>query len=199
MLAVLAEAGHHLFGQFARRHQHQGADAVAGHGFVAFAQALQQGQGEAGGLAGAGLRRRHQVAAGQHGREWPGLNRRRFLIAKRVESLEERCGEAELREGHGGKGGCERQRKDEGLSPPRREGAKVSPRNARKPGIYLGVFFAPWRLGGAFFMCSVLKTVVACVQPAPLPSSSRIWVWNLRMVERWPTLITVVCDSSSCW
>ena len=62
VFAVLAEAGVDLFGQFARRHQHKGAHGVAADLDAIGGQAVQDGQREAGGLAGAGLGCGHQVA-----------------------------------------------------------------------------------------------------------------------------------------
>ena len=67
VLAILTETGLHLFGEFAGRHQHQGADRVA-RCFFAFAQSLQYGQRKAGRLAGTGLGGGHQIAPGKDGR-----------------------------------------------------------------------------------------------------------------------------------
>src|SRR5690606_218236 len=57
VLAVRLDAFLDLDGEFARRHEDQRTYAA-----TAFAEAFQQRQGETGGLARAGLRRRHQVA-----------------------------------------------------------------------------------------------------------------------------------------
>ena len=65
VFAVGADRFLDLRGQFARGRQHQGADA-AGLGAGAAGQQLQHGQGEAGGLAGAGLGAGQQVVAFQH-------------------------------------------------------------------------------------------------------------------------------------
>ncbi|OIQ66599.1 hypothetical protein GALL_518300 [mine drainage metagenome] len=67
--AVGGEVFMHLSGKFARRGEDEGAGddlALGVAGGLAAAQALQQGQGEAGGLAGAGLRGGQQVVTGEH-------------------------------------------------------------------------------------------------------------------------------------
>ena len=99
MLTVLAEAGVHLFGQFAGRHQHKAADGVARR-FFAFAQSLQNRQRKTGGLAGARLRRRHQVTPGKNGGNSLQLDRGRGFVAERFERLKERGGEAKGSKGH---------------------------------------------------------------------------------------------------
>ncbi len=98
--AIGTEAVVDLLGQFARRHQYQAAHRLrAGHAF--HGQALQNGQRETGGLAGARLRGRHQVAARQHGRNGLLLDRRGLLVAQRLESALDRIDKAEGLEGHG--------------------------------------------------------------------------------------------------
>ena len=69
VFAVGADGFFNLCGQFARRCQHQYADAdaaKAAFGALAHAQALQHGQGEGGGFAGAGLRATQQVTPSKH-------------------------------------------------------------------------------------------------------------------------------------
>ncbi len=93
--AVDAEAFADLAGQFAggRQHQHAaGAGSAAGVG----GEAMQDRQGEGGGLAGAGLGEAQQVAAEQDRRDRLGLDRSRFDIALRGQRLEDRLAEAEL-------------------------------------------------------------------------------------------------------
>ena len=79
-MAVGAHAFLDLGGQFARRCQHQNARLAAGGGRLR-AEQLQNGQGEAGGLAGAGLGGGHQVAAGKDDGNRLRLDRRRLGIA----------------------------------------------------------------------------------------------------------------------
>ena len=79
VFAVLDEVLGHLQRQLARRLQdqaarHAGAGAAAG-------QDVEHRQGEAGGLAGAGLRAAEHVAAHQHGRDRLRLDRRGRAVA----------------------------------------------------------------------------------------------------------------------
>ncbi|MCY1226908.1 hypothetical protein D9M72_391580 [compost metagenome] len=96
--AVLGGGFGHLQGQFARRGQHQQcglgrrrARALALHALGGlgralrcrhFADALDRGQHERGGLARAGLARDQQVAAGQEGRDSLGLHRRGRVVVQ---------------------------------------------------------------------------------------------------------------------
>jgi len=80
VVAVGAHAFLDLGGEFARRRQHQHA-RLAALGGGTRADELQNGQGEAGGLAGAGLGGGHQVAAGEHDGNRLGLDRRRLGVA----------------------------------------------------------------------------------------------------------------------
>ncbi len=57
---------------------------------------MQRGEGEGGGLAGAGLRDAEQVAAFQQGRDGLPLDRRGVVIAARFECAQDRLGQAEL-------------------------------------------------------------------------------------------------------
>jgi hypothetical protein len=100
VLAILAETGLHLFSQFPRRHQHQGADRVARRLF-AFAQTLQYRQRKAGRLAGTGLGGGHQIAPGEDGGNGLQLDRGGGFVAERFERLQQRSGEAEGSKGHG--------------------------------------------------------------------------------------------------
>ena len=102
VLAVGAKALMHLLGQLAGRHQHQGAHRIAGHFRAFHHQTLQQRQGKTGGLAGAGLRRGHQVTAGQHRRDRLSLHRRRDLVVEFVEGALQGFDQAEGGESHGG-------------------------------------------------------------------------------------------------
>jgi len=78
-MAVGAHAFLDLGGQLARRREHQHA-RLAALGGGARADQLQDGQGEAGGLAGAGLGGGHQVAAGENDGNRLGLDRRRLGV-----------------------------------------------------------------------------------------------------------------------
>jgi hypothetical protein len=83
VLAVGDDAFMHLHRQFARRRQDQGAYRMAcrrGRTAGIFGQALEQRQGEAGGLAGAGLGAAHDVLAGHDDRDGLRLDRRRVGV-----------------------------------------------------------------------------------------------------------------------
>ena len=74
----------HLVGQLARGQQHQSAHRVArgrGGGVFVLEHALQQGQREGGGFAGAGLGSAHHVAAFKNHGDGLRLNRRHGFIA----------------------------------------------------------------------------------------------------------------------
>ena len=74
---ILAVGGHtfgDLGGQFPGGGQYQGAYLVVTGGLTG-AQALQQGQGKTGGLAGAGLGSSHDIAAAEYGGDGLGLDR----------------------------------------------------------------------------------------------------------------------------
>ena len=84
MLAVGAHALLDLDRQLARRRQHQHARRAGDAGQAAVGagrQPVQDGQREAGGLAGAGLRRGHQVVAGEHGGDRLLLDGGRRVVA----------------------------------------------------------------------------------------------------------------------
>jgi len=92
-LQVFAIVAHRLFdlsGQFAGGREHQSADGFAAKAVFARltqAQLVQQGQGERGGFAGAGLRTCQQVLSGQNGRNRLRLNRRGGFIAELAHGL----------------------------------------------------------------------------------------------------------------
>ena len=103
VFAVGAHALFHLRGEFARGRQDEGADGDAAarvaHG-LGQRQALQHRQREAGGLAGAGLRAAHQVAALQDDGNGLRLDRRRGVVALLANGAQERLGQAEVGELH---------------------------------------------------------------------------------------------------
>ena len=101
VLAVAAEAGMHLLGEFARRHQNEDPRAVGGDRRRFAGQALQQRQREAGGLAGAGLRRRHQVAPGEDGRDGLRLYRGGCLVAQGFQGAQQTFAQSERGESRG--------------------------------------------------------------------------------------------------
>ena len=68
------------------------------HALLRRGQALDRGQHEGRGLAGAGLRDAEQVAAFEQHRDAVALDRGRFLIALGCERTNERLGEAEMGE-----------------------------------------------------------------------------------------------------
>ncbi|MNF95159.1 hypothetical protein D3C84_778990 [compost metagenome] len=100
VLAVGQKALLHLLGQLAGRHQHQGAHRVAGHHRPFHHQPLQQRQGEAGGLAGAGLCRGHQVETLEDRRDGLGLHRGGSGIAETIEGAQQGIDQAEGNEAH---------------------------------------------------------------------------------------------------
>ncbi len=90
VLAIGAHAFLHLRSELARRHEDEHADVP-----LRRAQALQDRQGEAGGLAGAGLRGGEQVAAGEHDGNGLRLDRRGDGVALLGDSAEQLGLEAE--------------------------------------------------------------------------------------------------------
>jgi hypothetical protein len=87
-LAVGLGAGGDLCRKLARRRKHQHAN-VAGLGNVARrSKAVERGQHEGCGLAGAGLGDAEQIAAGQNRRDRLALDRRRLRIILRGERIE---------------------------------------------------------------------------------------------------------------
>ena len=78
-----------LPGQFARRREHQHAARFERGLVVGVAQAIDAGQHEGSGLAGAGLRDTQQVAAFEHGRDRLRLDRSGLVITLEVERLED--------------------------------------------------------------------------------------------------------------
>ncbi len=101
VLGILAHIVVHLLGQLTSGHQHQCADRVAGHLLAFQRQALKHGQGKARGLAGAGLGRGHQIAAGQHGGDGLGLHRGRGGVVQFLQGAQQRFDQAEFGEIHG--------------------------------------------------------------------------------------------------
>jgi hypothetical protein len=65
-------------------------------------QAVQEGEDEAGGLAGAGLGAAHHVAAGEHGGNRLRLDRGGGVVARFVNRTQQGLGEAESIESHEG-------------------------------------------------------------------------------------------------
>ena len=97
ILAVFHELLGHLEGQFARRLQ----DQAARHARLgpAAGEDVHHRQGEAGGLAGAGLGAAHHVPAHQHDGDRLFLNRRRVDVAAFRDRLQKFVGEAKIGEG----------------------------------------------------------------------------------------------------
>ena len=102
VLAVGAHAVLHLGGEFARRGEDQGARLARRDGAArgAQVQVFEQGQGEGSGLAGAGLRARHDVAAGEHDRDGRRLHRRRLGVVLFGDRAQERGRQPEGVETH---------------------------------------------------------------------------------------------------
>ena len=96
VLAVLDEVLRHLQGELARRLQDQAA-RHARPGPRA-GQDVEHRQGEAGGLAGAGLRRAQHVAPHQHDGDRLLLDRRRMPVAHLGDGAQHRLGQAEIGE-----------------------------------------------------------------------------------------------------
>ena len=105
VLAVGAHAFLDLRRELAGRREDEGADRQLGRAASRTArlghQALQHRQHEAGGLAGAGLRAAHDVAAGEHGGDGLRLDRGGRGVARFVHGTQQRLGKAEGVEGHG--------------------------------------------------------------------------------------------------
>ena len=100
--AVVLEAVEDLRREFARRRQHQHARGATGRARRAFRKELgQDRQREAAGLAGAGLRRGHEVVAGEDERDGLLLDRRRRVVAERGERAQDRGREPEVGKHHG--------------------------------------------------------------------------------------------------
>ncbi len=95
-LAVFAEALGDLSGEFARRSEHERADAAGNHGLAVGEQPRKDRQCESRGLAGAGLGDAEQVALLQKDGYGLRLDRRGRLISGAVESAQQRLGKAEI-------------------------------------------------------------------------------------------------------
>ena len=87
-----------LRGQLARRRQDQGAAAAARGRLTVGGQAMEDGQGEGGGLAGSGLGDAQQILAGHHAGNGLGLDRGGGLVALVGKGLEQALVEAEVGE-----------------------------------------------------------------------------------------------------
>ena len=85
-----------LAGQFAGRGQHQHAAAAARGRDAVGGEAVQDRQGEGGGLTGAGLGDAQQVAAFHDARNRLGLDRGRGGVAFGVQGFEKRLAQAEV-------------------------------------------------------------------------------------------------------
>ena len=103
---VFAIDAHRLFDlgrEFAGGREHQGADADAAEtAFGAFGagEALQHGQGESGGLAGARLGATEQVATGQHGGDRFHLNGGGGFVTVLAHGLHDGRGQVQIVKGH---------------------------------------------------------------------------------------------------
>ena len=102
VLRVLLHRLRHLLGQLAGRHQHQRAHRVGRHLRAFHGQLLQQRQGEAGGLAGTGLRRSEHITALEHGGNGLLLHRRGLAVIECLKSAQDGIDQAKVGEGHGG-------------------------------------------------------------------------------------------------
>ena len=87
---VIAEGGFHLRGEFARRFEDERARA----GGMMLAELRENGQGERGGLAGAGLGAADDVASGEHERDGAELDGRRLDVTRRLHAIEDCRGKA---------------------------------------------------------------------------------------------------------
>jgi hypothetical protein len=99
VLAVGAHAFLDLRGKFAGRREDQRADRRAALGVAlggGVHQPVQHRQREPGGLAGAGLRAGEQVAALKDGGDGLFLDRRRRVVTRVGNSLEQRLGEPQF-------------------------------------------------------------------------------------------------------
>ena len=81
---VIVNGGLHLRGEFARGFEDERARA----GRV-LAELREDGQGERGGLAGAGLRAADDVASGEHERDGAELDGRRLDITHRLDAVQD--------------------------------------------------------------------------------------------------------------
>jgi hypothetical protein len=99
MPAVDTHALLHLRREFARRCQHQGADGPSRR-FRSGIKALQQRQCKTGGLAGACLRRRHDIAAFKNNGDRLALDGGGFSVALLADGAQQFGREAEFVERH---------------------------------------------------------------------------------------------------
>ncbi len=104
VLAIGFEAVGDLGGQFARRRQDQGARGARKRLDAVFCQAMQDRQGEGGGLTGAGLGNTQQVGTLHDMGDGLGLDRGRLLIARRFQGGEQAGVQAKGFKGVGGIG-----------------------------------------------------------------------------------------------
>jgi|SRR5579863_5534688 len=91
----IAETLPDLAGEFTRRRKHERARAQSRRRTGVEDEAIEDWQGERGGLAGSRLRDADEVAALKEGRNGLGLNGSRFGISERVQRGLERRGQAE--------------------------------------------------------------------------------------------------------
>ena len=99
---VLLERLADLQRELARRGEHERL-----RGLLRDVEPVEDRQRERGGLAGAGLREAHDVAAREQRRDRRGLDRRGRLVADVAQCLEHRVAQPEIGEGdHGGLGGA---------------------------------------------------------------------------------------------
>jgi hypothetical protein len=96
--AVGLEAFADLRGELASGRQHQHPAAFRQRAAAVGGQPVQDGEGEGGGLAGAGLGDAQEVAAGHHVGDGLGLDRRRGLVAFVGQRAQQGLGEAEVSE-----------------------------------------------------------------------------------------------------
>ncbi|KAG0162373.1 hypothetical protein DFQ30_002220, partial [Apophysomyces sp. BC1015] len=104
MRRIRVHVGGHLVRELTRGRQNQRPDWVAGRrcaGARQRQQALDDRQRKARGLAGAGLRRPHDVAPGQHDWNRLRLDRRRLRVALLDYRLQDRRGKAKAVERRG--------------------------------------------------------------------------------------------------
>ncbi len=91
----IAAVGGHTVGHLCRQLpcwcEDQGAH-ITGTRRLTTGETVQQGQGKAGGLAGAGLGGGHDIAALQHNRDGLLLNGRRGVVALRTNGVKDRGG-----------------------------------------------------------------------------------------------------------
>ena len=101
MRTVGTYAGFNLRREFSCRRQNQNADFARARDFCG-GQSIEDGQGEAGGLAGSGLRAGHQVTTGEDDRNRLGLNRGGGFVAAIGDRTEDLGCETQFSKFHAG-------------------------------------------------------------------------------------------------